>query len=695
MSVITLETSNLILEFNKKSGSLEKIYSKLSDWDILGRRHLGLSWRLMLPLENRRNNNAWGHEQEEEPEFIASDSSVSFIWKNIRSEFGGKHNITVESTCSLKNDQVVFEMEIYNNSNIVVENVYYPYFGDVHRPKNCRCFKFMHPEYTGMKTYEMYPTFPNTEGTHSVLYPTKALEGYMNPPMCPFALMEDEQGNGLYIGLAERRHEVVTWHAELHPGWEDSNGFKAFKTDTALGKDVFIRFATGHLPFIKPKERFTLLPFSIEAYKGNWNTGLNCYTKVSKAWNRNPVRNLPEWAKTPHSWLQIQINSSEDELRLKFKDLPKVAAECRQYGVTAIQLVGWNDGGQDRGNPSHSPDPRLGTFEELKQTIKEIRDMGVKIILFAKFNWADQSNPDFDEVFEPLAVKDPYGHYYHFNGYKYMTLSQLTNVSTRRLIPMCFGSESYREICNREFQKCVDLGADGILYDECLNHHPTLCCFDTSHGHKYGESSYKWDETLIDGFRKILDGREFMIAGEAVYDFQHDYYDISYTRTWGINHKPTSRLMRPDAGIMTAVVGFNDRGLINQCLLNRYIISYEPYNFKGLLSDYPETVKYGGRMDKLRKDLHEYFWDGEFLDKQCGNAVCDNGELFTHYAVYKGTNGKYGMVLCNYDSEKEIRVRPVLDSGQELSRCRSVDEDELSIFDDYITIKPSSAVAVI
>ena len=80
---------------------------------------------------------------------------------------------------------------------------------------------------------------------------------------------------------------------------------------------------------------------------------------------------------------------------------------------------------------------------------------------------------------------------------------------------------------------------------------------------------------------------------------QHNYYDLSYARTWGRDHKPVSRYIRPDGNIMTAVTGFNDRGMINQCLLNRYIISYEPYMFKGMLSDYPDTVDYGQKLDCL------------------------------------------------------------------------------------------------
>jgi hypothetical protein len=50
---------------------------------------------------------------------------------------------------------------------------------------------------------------------------------------------------------------------------------------------------------------------------------------------------------------------------------------------------------------------------------------------------------------------------------------------------------------------------------------------------------------------------------------------------------------------MTAVAGFDDRNMINQCLLYRYIISYEPNNFKGRLTDYPDTVAYSQKMDAL------------------------------------------------------------------------------------------------
>lgn len=706
----TLETSSLILKFNPCDGSLCYLYSKASDWEILNRPHLALSWRLMLPLEDhsrhddhgRRNNNAWGNRQPCAPRSACTETRVEFTWDGIVSEYGGRHDIAVTTVCEIVRDQAVFRMHIRNNDSVFVENVYYPYLGDLHRPAGCTRFAFEYGHYLGLHSFELWPTFENLTATHSVDYPTLSINPEMdNPPLSPFALAVDEKGNGLYIGAAERRVEAVTWHAEAQPGWRNSNDFRLFSEDSAFGKDVFTRFAAAHMPFVAPGTEFDLLPFALEGYKGGWETGAACWTRISKSWNALPPQKhpRPDWIQKPHAWLQAHLNSPEDELRIPFRELPKLGEECVKFGIDALQVTGWNIGGQDRGNPSHDPDPRLGTWAELHDAIAKIRAMGVKLILFTKFTWADQTTDDFEPVYAPLAIKDPYGYYYVYKGYQYMTASQLANVNTRRLIPMCFGSDEYIALCGREFLKCVELGADGILYDECMHHSPALCCFDTAHGHRYGAPAYGWDRKLVDSFRKILRERgiekEFLIAGEALYDFQFDEYDLAYGRTWGRDHRPVSRLMRPHGQIMTAVVGFDDRSMINQCLLNRYIISYEPYNFKGRPSDYPQTVAYGMKMDRLRRDLSAYFWDGEWMGRRGGAVAVEGRDGFGDYAVFQNQNGRSGMVIVNYDEENSITVTPVLNDGQTLSRYRLVDDDELTCFEGSFDIPPMSAAAVI
>ena len=361
MDLVRLETKNLRLEFDKDNGSLVGIYSKVSNWNVIKRPRLGMSWRMMIPIEDKRDNEAWGNEQKK-PVCQATEDSITFTWDKVETRSGGVKAITVVTKCSIEKDMAVFRMHIENRDQCMVENVFYPYIGDLYRPNNAKRFSFQHGIYCDMKEYEMYPTFPDWAGDCGVDYPTISVEGHKNPPMNPFGLISDDAGNGLYLGVAERRIEAVTWHGECLPGWKRSDTFRVFDEDRVGDKDVYVRFAVGHLPYVAPGTSFDLLPFAMDAYRGSWSAGISCYQKWSRDWSRVPDT-VPAWARDPHAWFELHMNSPEDELRLKYKDLPKVGEECKKYGVRAIQLVGWNKGGQDKENPIHDTDPRLGTRE--------------------------------------------------------------------------------------------------------------------------------------------------------------------------------------------------------------------------------------------------------------------------------------------------------------------------------------------
>jgi hypothetical protein len=153
--------------------------------------------------------------------------------------------------------------------------------------------------------------------------------------------------------------------------------------------------------------------------------------------------------------------------------------------------------------------------------------------------------------------------------------------------------------------------------------------------------------------------------------------------------------MLPEGLFMTAVTGFNDRNMINQCLLYRYIISYEPYNFKGHLDDFPMTLAYGKQMDALRTELRDYFWDGDFRH-EIGAVVTADGKPHHPYAVFVShANGKSGVVVANYDESQPIQVQVSLDSRQSLHRYRLVDDSAWRSTADGISIPPQSAAVVI
>lgn len=687
MKKIVLKNKALELTFNAENGALCGI--KAGSWTVFDRPALGLSFRMLLPTKERRNNPVYGTEQKLSGYTISEDGkNIVFRWDSLTSRFGGKHEIRVTASVGLGEESAVFGMQIENASGGVVEDVYYPYLADVTAPEDSEWLRAFAFNYSTAYAYHLRPDYENHKGYYGSDYP---VQYFAQTPSNNFVLLMGEK-RGLYFEAVNDADQLVAWHTELHPGWENSLQHTV-PTEKIGPEENAVRFAAVHMPYLNPGKTLSLSPVIMQMYEGDWHNGADIY-KANRA-KRIKDAVIPQWAQEPHSWMQIQINSPEDELRFTYKDFVEVGRECARHGVKAIQLVGWNDGGQDQNNPSHDTDPRLGTFEEFKEAIAEVRALGVKVILFTKFTWADRATERFRKDLIRLAIKDPYGDYCYHPGYQYFTAAQMLDINPKRFVPMCFLSDEYLEVCNKEFKKCVDLGADGILFDECLAHGTTKMCFDPDHGHEVGAYVFANDRKLIENFSKIVKNDQFLYAGEGCYDMEFEAYHISYFRTDDDNHVPYMRYLLPYQGLMIAVTGFNDRNIINECLMYRYIVSYEPYNFKGKLEDYPLTLEYGKKMDALRTELREYFWDGEFRDTVGVIATSESGAAHKRYTVFLNKkNGLYGVVACNYSGTDSVKVKLTADNGQSFEHYRLVGEDEERGVSEYIEIPPYSAVVV-
>ena len=181
---------------------------------------------------------------------------------------------------------------------------------------------------------------------------------------------------------------------------------------------------------------------------------------------------------------------------------------------------------------------------------------------------------------------------------------------------------------------------------------------------------------------------------EACYDWQMETYQCSYFRSWNQNHIPLSRYLLPYSQFLTAVTRFNHRHMINQCLMYRYVVSYEPYNFKGRLDDIPLTLEYGKKMDALRRDLRDWFWDGEFRDT-VGALVTAGGEIHHPYSVFLHAKTRQkAVVVSNYDNADNVTVEITTDDGQAFDRWRLVDDPTWRPASD-IVIPPRSAAVVL
>lgn len=669
---LSLTSASLELEWDELTGALTRLDVIGSSWPVVAHAHLGMSFALLVPAPGRGSRMVHGAAQAA-PAVTAGADRVAFVWASVIGDDGEHLDITVTQSWQRDGAAVVVETEIGNRSPYTVENVFSPSIGGL-RPKHPDdTLEAIRHDYGSGMRQPMWPTFDNSVGYWGADVPTQLASRWLpayGSPAIPYTLIQGPD-YGLSIGIDAPTSELVAWVAQLLPGWLDSLEGTVSRDEQLAGVDVRIEFSAVHIPYVQPGTSRTLPGIRIEGYSGDWHRGADLY----RQWREKhlALARPPAWASEPFSWLQLQVNSTEDRIQVPFDRLVDYAREAAELGVAAIQITGFNVGGQDRNTPHHDPDPRLGGFDALKKAVADIQAMGVRVVLFCKFNWAEQSLPDYAQTWRAHAIKDPYGDPYLHQGYRYDTITQLLDINTRRLVPMCFLDEGYLDAVVREFDSLLALGADGILYDECLHHMPTLLCFDESHGHRYGAPTYGNDLELVRRFRERLPaGTEFLFAGEGVYDLEFQAYSLSYHRSEERQHFALHRYTAPHEQMSTAATGFDDRNMVNQSLLYRYIVSYEPKNFHGSLHDFPLTVAYGEAMNNLRREVREWLWEGTFQDTVGATVLSPAGEPHHPYSVFTNRQGVPALVVANYDLDPtELTIDLV-----GLHRWRTIDDAE-------------------
>ncbi|NIA29510.1 MAG: hypothetical protein GWP06_06305 [Actinobacteria bacterium] len=690
---IILENGALKAVFSEKTGALEHLLSKSTGWPIQRRAELAQSFRMSVPLPGQRFNPIFGENQKPPKiQFDKENQRINFIWETLRSKNGGELAICFTASAQLTDDGLIFNAHIENNSLYTVETVAWPVLGDLSLPPKTEYLAQLGMDYGGMRRLELYPKFANEPGYFAVDYPMQ----WLKTPDTPFSLI-DSGKEGLYVGYHDTTAgQLAQFTARLIPGYVSyelwDTGVNP-KTDSIAGQPVRLEFSVVHFPFVNSGESVALAPIVLQPYRGDWHSGADIYKKWRKTWFKAPAK--PNWFTKVHSWQQIHMNNPEDDIRYKYKDLVKIGADCKKYGVKAIQVTGWTKGGQDGGNPSHDIDPRLGTWNDLHDAIAAVQKMGVKIILFNKYTWADRTLDWYRNELVKYAIKDPYGDPYYHNGYAYQTATQLAEINTHHFSPMCHLAKAWRKIANKEFIKSIKLGADGMLYDENQHHGGARYCFDKTHGHHVPAHVYAGDAMLAEGFHNISNKLkpDYLYAGEGNYDLEFRHYHLSYFRV-DLNHVPLHRYVAPDEEMMIAVAGYNDRNIINLALMDRYIISYEPRNFKGRLDEFPQTIAYGTKVDALRRRYKNFLWRGEFRDT-VGAHVTSNDEPYKNYAVFLDRKtGKKAVVVVNYNYNHNVAIQiRFFEKGTPLVQATPKHPDAVSCT-GRVTIPPNSVVVV-
>ncbi len=615
---VVLQDNKLLVGFDSETGALTRIVDKTTGWTVERRPELGMSFRMLVPLPHRQDNFILGQKQRAVEVKKVSDHEIVLKWENLLSQHGGIIPITFDANVTLNDGVLTFNSKVVNNSKLMVQTVDYPYFGDFTSPTRKTPMVVRTMWYGNLGADEIYPYFNNELGYWGDVYPTKTF----NSDKSLFCLIQTPR-EGVYVEMGNPNQPYfLQFTFEQHPGVLSSVTDQVPRVNEIGGKPVHLEFRTCHFVFVHPGTEMKLAPVVVECYRGGWQKGVDIYKKWREAWFKKP--HLPDWVKKVNSWMELQVNTPVQNYAVPYDSLINYGKACVENGIGAIQLVGWNKGGQDGGNPSLSTDPGLGTWQQLHDAIQKVQAMGVKMVLFGKFPWADMTTEWYKKDLYKYEAKDPYGIPYIKRGYLYLTPLQLADINDHAFAVMDFLDPAYRAIAVQQFRKVLALGAAGFLYDEVPTHSPVKYNFAPGHGYNPPGYIYAGDEPLARELHAAADSvnPNFLFAGEGPQDWLKQYYPFSYIRV-NEGTTPVARYIAPHLPIMVAVIGFDNREMLNLCLLDKYIISYEPYNFKGKLSDFPLTLAYGKKIDALRRKYKAYLWDATFRSTE-GATVTTN-----------------------------------------------------------------------
>ena len=159
---IHLESRTLKAVFSKRTGALINLTHKQTGWHIQSRSALGLSFQMIVPLPQRKNNQVLGENQIPTEYDVAEDGKrVTLTWTDLQSEHSGTLPITFIGNISIGEDGLSFEAELENFTPYVIESVSWPYIGDVSMPQQSSELNRMNLVVHGdMEQEQLSPRFP-------------------------------------------------------------------------------------------------------------------------------------------------------------------------------------------------------------------------------------------------------------------------------------------------------------------------------------------------------------------------------------------------------------------------------------------------------------------------------------------------------------------------------------------------------
>ncbi len=658
MQTLCLENDCYRLELDAANGSVLQFRDKIGDLDLITEPRLADNFRLLLPLPDMRANYILGMEQQ----LTAADKTASGMklhWAGPLRNERGEFDLDVTIGIELAGEEIQFRCEVRNGTPHQLSEVWYAMIGGMRgfgRGEEAKDTEVLLPRDTKAWRQPIFRDFGNTRGQmlgmlggeHSFGYP-----GFMCMPW--MSMFHPKLKRALYTAALEETPRVKAIRFALEPGLAEKRADGNWPRPDEVGDlPLGLTMNWVHFPFTKPGEMFTSAPVVMRCHDGGWRESAELYRKWFTS--KYPViKPASTWIRRETAFLHTMFMLPEDNINLRFTDMPRWAKDAKQRGVNHLMIAGWQIGGHDRGYPYYEPDPRLGTWDELKAGIRAAHDLGMRASFFVNCQPVDMTTEWYKNELHKYRLLDPYGVQFFVTNYWGMgTLSARTRfITATPNSEMNPAHPEVRSLLIRQFRRLVEIGADGLHIDKFFmtpfDFNPLLK--NTSPDRAHHEGILKFVGELFAACRAL--NPEFCISYEGGWDRLFQYAD---TLWWGGGEDSTLKEVFPQMAFASGIEQPWDFNKVNRAVLQGEHLLIGPGNYnRGM--DYPPMQKlfaYIAEITRIRRELFDTVSLGGKLDASDGifqgavPLVTFHGDKDAKWTVFRdANNGKRAIVVAN------------------------------------------------
>jgi hypothetical protein len=631
-SNLILRVGGMSLEVESGSGAIHQIQDASTHIRLAARAGMAENFRLTLLKPDMTTVTILGKNQSLSSSRV-DGNTMTLEWNGPLKEATTEYPISVRMTVTCTEQELTFGLHVNNQSSVKVMEVLYPLiggiteFGPAGRPTDATLW------------------IPTSTPTEKSVVPTAGGCSFSYPG----------QMNMGFACIQSKQMSKTVYFASHDP----IARYKSFRfIETGAPNAADLAACIQHSPILPPGKEWDGSPVVLRFVEGDWTKAAQIYREwFSSAFGI--VQPAEDWIRRQSFFLMTMFMLPEGTINYTFKDIPKWAKSAKDHGINSVQISGWQMGGHDNGYPCYEPDPRLGTWKDLEDGIRECHRMGLKVYFFVNYQPMMVEMDWYKNELNKYREMKADGSNTWMAGWGMGTLwARAGNPKLMTWANLAF--PQFRKIIVDYFVKLASIGGDGVHVDKMFP-----AGIDYNPDSPMSPDTATW-EGAIQLTREIMQecrkrNPDWCMSFECNWDRMLQFSGA----TWWVGNQLITRKVFPENAETLGLYQAYDTLKVNDAVRDGQIIMVAPLNFSRSL-DWPPFRGLAGyikAVKSIRDELQDTVFFGEVLGH---NQLTLDGEPpdGVAYNVFRNlTTGYRVCVLTNSRMEERSLTFPAFDGS--------------------------------